>query len=431
MEGETAGRVWRLIAKGTVGEAVAVCTTQVMPNFWYKGALLGPRPKLNCECGNRRSRLTRGEDPGWSFAIEPSGTVGSRFAFSAMLLLSLRLRSSCVALALAAFFLGGCRTYQPGTPAPRIGDEIIVAGQPVHTGTRVITWMDPGGYDAYRVERRFSPYAESSWEKTPDAAKKLGTPNRYSLRQQSLTPEETERLRGGGWDLPTLQRVVDQFVLHYDVCGVSKVCFNILHDHRGLSVHFMLDIDGTIYQTLDLKERARHATTSNDRSVGIEIANMGAYPPGDTKVLDEWYQRDSAGKPYIKIPERIGDPMIHTKNFTGRPARPAPVRGNVQNTELAQYDLTPEQYAALTKLTAALCKVFPKIACDYPRDTAGKLITKKLPDEQLKVFGGVLAHYHIQTNKIDPGPAFDWDGVIGGARRELGLTPLPAGAPAR
>jgi N-acetylmuramoyl-L-alanine amidase len=193
----------------------------------------------------------------------------------------------------------------------------------------------------------------------------------------------------------------------------------------------MLDIDGTIYQTLDLKERARHATTSNDRSVGIEIANMGAYPPGDTKVLDEWYQRDAAGKPYIKIPERIGDPMIHTKNFTGRPARPVPVRGNVQNTELAQYDLTPEQYAALTKLTAALCKVFPKIACDYPRDAAGKLITKKLPDEQLKAFGGVIAHYHIQTNKIDPGPAFDWDGVIGGARRELGLAPLPAGAPAR
>jgi N-acetylmuramoyl-L-alanine amidase len=42
----------------------------------------------------------------------------------------------------------------------------------------------------------------------------------------------------------------------------------------------------------------------------------------------------------------------------------------------------------------------------------------------------VLAHYHIQANKVDPGPAFDWDRVIGGARRELGLPPLPAGAPA-
>ena len=34
----------------------------------------------------------------------------------------------------------------------------------------------------------------------------------------------------------------------------------------------MLDVDGTIYQTLDVKERAWHATTSNTRAVGIEIA---------------------------------------------------------------------------------------------------------------------------------------------------------------
>ncbi len=325
------------------------------------------------------------------------------------------------ALTLGSLVLTSCRTIRPGTPAPRTGDEIVVAGQFIHTGTRVVTWMEPGGYDAYRVERRFSPYAESSWEKTPEAVKKLGTPNRYSVRQNSLTPEEIERVRGGGWDLPKLQRVVDQFVVHYDVCGISKVCFNVLHDHRGLSVHFMLDLDGTIYQTLDLKERARHATTSNDRSVGIEIANMGAYPPGDTKVLDEWYHRDPAGRPYIKIPERLGDPMIYTKNFTGRPARAEPVRGTIQHTDLVQYDLTPEQYAALTKLTAALCRVFPKIVCDYPRGADRKLVTQKLPDEALRAYGGVLGHYHIQTNKTDPGPAFDWDRLIGGARRELGL----------
>ena len=53
----------------------------------------------------------------------------------------------------------------------------------------------------------------------------------------------------------------------------------MLHDLRGLSVHFMLDLDGTIYQTLDLKEGAWHATVANGRSIGIEIANIGAYPP--------------------------------------------------------------------------------------------------------------------------------------------------------
>ncbi len=323
----------------------------------------------------------------------------------------------------AALVLAGCISRPPGTPAARVGDEIIVAGQLFHTGTRVVTWMDPGGYDAYRVERRFSPYAESSWEKTPDAAKNLGTPNRYGIRAAALTPAEIERFRGGGWDLPTLQRVVDQFVLHYDVCGISKACFNVLHDQRGLSVHFMLDLDGTVYQTLDLKERARHATISNDRSIGIEIANMGAYPPKDTKVLDEWYPKDAAGRPYIRIPARLGDPMFQVPGFVGRPARDERIAGNVQRTDLVQHDLTPEQYAALVKLTAALCRIFPKLTCDYPRDASGALITTKLPDEAWKAYAGVLGHYHVQTNKIDPGPALNWDLLIRGARRELGLPP--------
>jgi N-acetyl-anhydromuramyl-L-alanine amidase AmpD len=231
-----------------------------------------------------------------------------------------------------------------------------------------------------------------------------------------LTPDEIEKIRGGGWTLPQLQYVVDQFVLHYDVCGLSKTCFNVLHDHRGLSVHFMLDLDGTIYQTLDLKERARHATISNDRSVGIEIANMGAYPPGDTKVLDEWYGRDAAGQTVVTIPARVGDPMLRVKNFVARPARPAPVSGTVQGQDLVQYDFTPQQYAALIKLTAALGKIFPRIKLDAPRDAAGRVLDHKLPDADLAAYQGVLGHYHIQTNKTDPGPAIQWEKIITGAR---------------
>lgn len=319
--------------------------------------------------------------------------------------------------------LAGCHS-RPGRPAPRQGDEIVVAGQLFHTGTRVVTWMEPAGYDAYRVERHFAAYDESSWDKTHAAKPDLKSPNRYNLRSANLTPEELERVRSGGWDLPTLQRVVDQFVVHFDVCGVSKQCFKVLHDMRGLSVHFMLDIDGTIYQTLDLKERAWQATIANDRSIGIEIANMGAYPPGDTKVLSEWYQRSPQGGMEITIPTRIGDPRIYTKGYIGRPARPMLITGVIQGQPLAQYDFTPEQYAALIKLTAALCRVFPQIKCEYPRDARGQLIPQKLPDADLAAYKGVLGHYHIQTNKTDPGPAFDWAKVIGGARKLLGLPKL-------
>jgi N-acetyl-anhydromuramyl-L-alanine amidase AmpD len=321
----------------------------------------------------------------------------------------------------AAFALTGCHTARPRTFVPRKGDEIVVAGQLFHTGTRVITWMDPGGYDAYRTERRFSALEESGWEQTKDAVKELHSPARYGLRRDPLTAAEVERVRGGGWDLPRLQKVVDQFVIHYDAAGLSKNCFKTLQDFRGLSVHFMIDLDGTVYQTLDVKERAFHATIANARSIGVEIAHLGAFPPALTRIADGWYQRDARGQPFIKIPERVGDPMIHTANFTARPARPEPVRGNLQGSELVQYDFTPEQYAALIKLTAALCQVSPAINCDYPRDTAGQLFRQKLSADELKAYHGVLGHFHVQTNKIDPGPAFDWDRVIGGARRLLGL----------
>ncbi len=329
-----------------------------------------------------------------------------------------RTRLALTFAVLAACVLAGCRTV-PGTSVKRHGDEIVVAGQRFRTGTPVVTWMDPGGYDAYRVERRFSPVAESSYEKTLAAAKDITTPNRYGTRANTLTPAELEKVRGGGWTLDQLRKVVDQFVLHYDVCGLSKICFNVLHDHRGLSIHFMLDLDGTIYQTLDLKERARHATIANDRSIGIEIANMGAYPPGDTKVLDEWYGRDADGRTVITIPPRVGDPMLRVKNFTGRPVRPEPVRGVIQGEDLVQYDLTPQQYAALVKLTAALTKIFPQIRCDFPRGPDGRVVPHKLPDAELAAFKGVLGHYHIQTNKTDPGPALQWEKIIDGARAEL------------
>jgi N-acetylmuramoyl-L-alanine amidase len=326
-------------------------------------------------------------------------------------------RHSLPALLCAALAATGCHTTpKVGSLAPRTGDEIMVAGHYVHAGTPIVLWTDPGGYDAYRVERRFSPITVADWQISTEDVKELRTPNRYSMRRRGLTDEQVEKFRGGGWDLKSLQEVVDQFVIHFDVAGVSRNCFNTLQDHRDLSVHFMLDIDGTLYQTLDLKERAWHATSSNDRSVGIEVANMGSYSHEEDNPLSKWYRHEN-GQTTITLPASLGNGGVRTPNFVGHPARPEMVKGTVQGKELYQYDFTPQQYAALAKLTATLCTVFPKIPCRYPTDESGKLITHKLPDEDLKAYTGVMGHYHIQTNKVDPGPAFNWDYVIGNARR--------------
>ncbi|MCA9184961.1 MAG: peptidoglycan recognition family protein [Pirellulaceae bacterium] len=304
-----------------------------------------------------------------------------------------------------------------GEMVPRVGDEIMVCGRLIHTTAPVVLWTDPGGYDAYRVERRFASFDKSSWEDSQAEVSFLKTPNRYGLRKDGLSPEQIETVRGGGWELSMLQEIVDQFVLHYDVCGTSQRCFQVLHDGRCLSVHFMLDIDGTIYQTLDLKERAWHATTSNTRSIGIEIANIGAYPDDSKQTLDRWYTRDDQGKVRLLIPPGLARDSVRTKDFIGHPARDELICGNVQGQDLCQYDFTNEQYESLIKLTATLCKVFPKLQLDYPHDTDGKLIPRKLDEQSLREFRGVLGHYHIQTNKTDPGPALQWDRVIDGAAK--------------
>lgn len=323
---------------------------------------------------------------------------------------------SCV---FAAMSLARVDAAELGEQVPRVGDEIMVCGQLFHTTAPVVLWTDPNGYDAYRVERRFSDFDKSGWKESLEAGAKLDTPNRYGIRKETLTDEQLEAVRGGGWSLPLLKDVVDQFVMHYDVCGVSKQCFKVLHDGRGLSVHFMLDIDGTIYQTLDLKERAWHATISNSRSIGVEIASIGAYPEKSKDVLDQWYFPDPEGGMLLKPPRWLGHLRLRTVPFYGHPARSEVVVGTVQGVELYQYDFTPEQYDSLIKLTATLCKIFPKLDCTYPQDEQGKLIPKMLPEADWKEFQGILGHYHVQKNKTDPGPAFDWDRVVGGAAKLL------------
>lgn len=300
----------------------------------------------------------------------------------------------CCGLAMA-----GCRT-PAGREAQRKGDEIVVCGRWFHTGTPVVLWTDPRGYDAYRVDRFFARPGEGEWKAIKED---LDTPNRYGSRRDILTDAQRERLDREGWTLPLLAEVVDQVVVHYDAAGTSRRAFEILHDHRGLSAHFLIDLDGTIYQTLDLKERAWHATKANSRSIGIEIANVGAVPVKNRRHIDGAYE------------ERDGRYWLKGRDL--RPARREPVVGPVQGQELIQYDFTPQQYEALERLLAALHRVLPRIELDYPRDESGELVRQTLADEQFDEFSGVVGHYHVSRQKVDPGPAFQWDRVLERSRR--------------
>lgn len=307
-------------------------------------------------------------------------------------------------LSLALFLVGSMSC------AARSGTEISIDGQLIPTGTKVVLWYDKGGYDAYSEELQFpdeAPPDKSTWPKG----------KRYGVRKPR-NADLAKRVEKEGWTRENLDEQIDLFVLHYDVSGTSRQCFKILQDRRGLSVQFMLDVDGTIYQTLDLKERAWHAGKANDRSIGIEIANIGAYPKDRISVLDQWYQKDDRGvrlrfPPWMK---KTGLPA----HFVGHPARSGLISGEIQGKELYQYDFTPEQYRALIALTKTLIQELPGIHPRYPVDVNGILIRKTLTPEQFEDFSGILGHWHVKDSKIDPGPALDWNYLLRGAKGATG-----------
>lgn len=296
---------------------------------------------------------------------------------------------------------------RPGDLLPRAGDEICVAGQLFHTTTPVILWTDPRGYDAYRAHRHLDPEHRGPTA-NPDRIARFG-----SFRR-GLPEEVAARVKERGWSLDDLREVVTQVVIHYDACGTSRRCFEVLHDSRGLSCHFLLDVDGTIYQTLDLKERAWHASQANDRSIGIEIAHIGART--DREILDEWYTRDDEGV-RITLPDSYEGGGL-PEGFVGRPRSPDPVRGTINGQELIQYDFTEEQYVALERLLVTLRRIFPLIEADAPRRDGDLRADAFATDEELFSFRGILGHQHVTRGKVDPGPAFDWDRVLGALRTE-------------
>jgi N-acetylmuramoyl-L-alanine amidase len=299
------------------------------------------------------------------------------------------------------FGLVACRAPVPSPgPAFAAGHEIVVAGQRFPIDAPVVLWDQPPGYDAHSESPRFRADGERG--------------KRYEPGRRTDDPELARETESRGWTVADLARQIDLFVIHYDVCGTSQACFRVLQDVRSLSVHFLLDVDGTIYQTLDLAHTAWHARAANRRSIGVEIAQIGAYPRVDDPALTRRYQwTESGARLMLDAKARAG---LRFPDWAGGPARPGPVEGTVHGQRLVQYDFTPEQYRSLAALAAALARVFPRIALDAPRDAEGDVRNDALDADETARFHGCIGHAHLQADKIDPGPAFDWERFLVEAR---------------
>lgn len=180
------------------------------------------------------------------------------------------------------------------------------------------------------------------------------------------------KAKEGNYKSVTGRRNIDLFVTHWDVCLSSSICQRVL-DKRGISVHFLIDNDGTIYQTLDTTHIGWHAGSVNSRSVGVEIAN--AYYPK----WQSWYEKKGFGSRGV------------LKDST--------VNGRKLETHL---DFYPIQKEALKALAKAINKGLG-IPLEAPQNINGTEYTDTLSKPKLKAFSGFIHHYHQTSKKIDCG----------------------------
>lgn len=238
--------------------------------------------------------------------------------------------------------------------------SIVICGQKFNIGKRVILWDEPNGLNAYDQSKYVIKTQDRKSGKT---IKNVISGKRYSSRASFMNMDK-------------LRSIVTQFFIHHSGMYRSRDTFQVLHNERKLSVHFILDDDGTLYQTLDLVEKAWHGGANNTMSVGIEIdsrAHANRFP----------FAYDEAHcKKYGVIP--------HKKRID-----------HVQDMWIVGYQYTEAQYATLISLAMVLTRFFPQITPDFPRDSTGRIVKYALPISLAKSHKGLICHYNNSATKND------------------------------
>lgn len=160
-------------------------------------------------------------------------------------------------------------------------------------------------------------------------------------------------------------RDIRMFVNHWDVCLTSKICHKVL-SKRGISVHFLIDWDGTIYQTMDMQHVAWHAggRNWNNWSVGVEICNPYY------EQYQEWYEKRGVSRPIVEDAECHGTPLERHLGFFA-----------VQLEALRALSMAVHAAAGVPLVT-------PDTTTVYPPAVSGE-------------FRGFISHYHLTHRKID------------------------------
>jgi N-acetylmuramoyl-L-alanine amidase len=250
--------------------------------------------------------------------------------------------------------------------------NIIVCGKAFPINAKVILWNEKNGLNAYDESKVITKEQD---RRTGKIITKVISGKRYSSRK-ILSP-----------NLSQLQSIISQFFLHHSGLYHARDTFNVLHNQRKLSVTFILDDDGTIYQTLDVKEKAWHGGECNPISVGIEIDSK-AFVKTKTEYDAEHQERFKVGPRKQKLDW-------------------------VQKNWVLGYEYSDQQYKSLIALAKTLSNVFPLLKnMDFPR--TNNRVIKSVISKPLE-HKGIICHYNTSDTKSDP-ISFDHERLIRGIK---------------
>lgn len=139
----------------------------------------------------------------------------------------------------------------------------------------------------------------------------------------------------------------------------------------GLSIHYVVDSDGTATQMCALDRVCLHAGAANAASVGIEVVSPGI--PGSL----------SEGERERGVVRDEYDDRIRGRRVT-------------------MLDYTAAQAEAVSQLVEQICDRL-HIPRSVPLEHDGSLMRRQMTDAELASYRGVLGHYHCHETKLDPG----------------------------
>jgi N-acetyl-anhydromuramyl-L-alanine amidase AmpD len=246
-------------------------------------------------------------------------------------------------------------TTLPGATSPRAYQRGLIVGE------HELQTQHPVDHDSLRLEARGAERAAASGF----GKARLPAPVAFKLRTTGS---------------PTSLAGIDLVVLHATGTLTALERF-VRSQYQAESAHFLIDWDGSVYQTLDLARIARHTGSPalDARSVAIELV---------TPTKQE-------SNPLPSEAEGVERPMSQRLRIQGKTVR--------------NWGYTSLQMKSLKSLLADLVRLLPDLEATLVGGV--KVPMKALPPAQRKTVRGIVGRLHLDPRSRSPGPGFDWSAL--------------------